>query len=148
MGERDRAAWQIDKAARRPPRRRWLWSPPLAGRVERAVGDGAVRGAQVAGPLVLAYSPCPNDTFIFHAWVHGLLAGAPAVEERLEDIDTLNGLALRGEADVVKVSMYAFARLRAAVRAAALGRRHGAGVGPLVVAPKHSPLPAASACRG
>ena len=40
--------------------------------------------------LRLAYSPCPNDTYIFHAWVHGLIPGAPAVEERLEDIDTLN----------------------------------------------------------
>ena len=77
---------------------------------------------------MLAYSPCPNDTFIFHAWVHGLVAGAPAVEERLEDIDTLNGLALEGWADVVKVSMYAFARLRGRVRAAAFGRRDGARV--------------------
>ncbi|HEY5528510.1 MAG TPA: 1,4-dihydroxy-6-naphthoate synthase, partial [Thermoleophilia bacterium] len=36
--------------------------------------------------LRLAYSPCPNDTSIFHAWVHGLIPGAPGVEEKLEDI--------------------------------------------------------------
>jgi 1,4-dihydroxy-6-naphthoate synthase len=62
-----------------------------------------------SGALRLAYSPCPNDTFIFHAWVHGLLPGAPAVEARLADIDELNGMALRQEADVIKVSIHAFA---------------------------------------
>ena len=25
--------------------------------------------------LDLAYSPCPNDTFVFHAWRHGLVPG-------------------------------------------------------------------------
>ena len=52
-------------------------------------------------PLRLAYSPCPNDTFIFHAWVRGLLPGAPAVEEELEDIDGLNQRAAGEEAEVV-----------------------------------------------
>ena len=94
-------------------------------------------------PLVLAYSPCPNDTFIFHAWVHGLWPGAPAVEERLEDIDTLNGLALRGEADVIKVSMYAFSRLRDKYALLHSGGAMGRGCGPLVVAPKNSRLVAA-----
>ena len=27
------------------------------------------------GPLELAFSPCPNDTFVFHAWVSGQLPG-------------------------------------------------------------------------
>jgi 1,4-dihydroxy-6-naphthoate synthase len=102
--------------------------------------EAAGRPAQ--RPLLLAYSPCPNDTFIFHAWVHGLVAGAPAVEERLEDIDTLNRLALQGEADVVKVSMYAFARLRQEYALLHSGGAMGRGCGPLVVAPKGSPLSA------
>jgi 1,4-dihydroxy-6-naphthoate synthase len=96
---------------------------------------------------VLAYSPCPNDTFIFHAWVHGLIAGAPAVSERLEDIDTLNRLATRGAADVVKVSMYAFTRLRDRYALLHSGGAMGRGCGPLVVAPKNSRLPAASDVR-
>ncbi len=91
-------------------------------------------------PLVLAYSPCPNDTFIFHAWVHGLIDGAPAVQERLEDIDTLNGLALEGQADVIKVSMYAFTRLRDKYALLHSGGAMGRGCGPLVVAPKNSRL--------
>ena len=88
--------------------------------------------------LRLAYSPCPNDTFIFHAWVHGLLPGAPSVEEELEDIDRLNQRAARNEAEVVKVSMYAFAHLRESYALLHSGGAIGRGCGPLVVAPKNS----------
>jgi 1,4-dihydroxy-6-naphthoate synthase len=98
-------------------------------------------------PLVLAYSPCPNDTFIFHAWVHGRVPGSPPVEERLEDIDTLNQLALDGKADVVKVSMNAFERLRGRYALLHSGGALGRGCGPLVVAPKTSGLAAASDVR-
>jgi 1,4-dihydroxy-6-naphthoate synthase len=98
--------------------------------------------------LELAYSPCPNDTFIFHAWVHGLLPDAPPVQERLEDIDRLNTLALKGAADVVKVSMHAFAHLRETYALLHSGGAMGRGVGPLVVAPKDGPLrPAPSLSR-
>jgi 1,4-dihydroxy-6-naphthoate synthase len=55
-------------------------------------------------PLTLAHSPCPNDTFVFHAWTHGLLPGAPEVEVTLADIDVTNGLAERAGLDVLKVS--------------------------------------------
>lgn len=91
-------------------------------------------------PLRLAYSPCPNDTFIFHAWVTGLLPATPAVVERLEDIDTLNGLAAAAEADVIKVSFYAFARLRDSYALLHSGGALGRGVGPLIVARKDSLL--------
>jgi 1,4-dihydroxy-6-naphthoate synthase len=63
-------------------------------------------------PLTLAYSPCPNDTFIFTPWVEGRISGAPAVVERFEDIDTLNRIALAGEPDVVKISFHAYGHLR------------------------------------
>ena len=88
--------------------------------------------------LRLAYSPCPNDTFIFHGWVRGLLPGTPAVEERLEDIDSLNLLALRGEAEVIKVSMHAFAHLRETHALLHSGGAVSRGCGPLVVARKDS----------
>ena len=60
--------------------------------------------------------------------MQGLVPGAPAVEERLEDIDTLNSLALEGKADVIKVSMHAFAHLRESVRPSALRRGDGPGM--------------------
>ena len=33
--------------------------------------------------LRIAFSPCPNDTFVFHAWVHGLVP--ELVEQRLRE---------------------------------------------------------------
>ncbi len=91
-------------------------------------------------PLTLAYSPCPNDTYIFHAWVHGLVPDAPPVREVLEDIDTLNAMALRGEPEVVKVSFHAFAHLRDRYALLHAGGALGRGCGPLVVVRPDSPL--------
>ncbi len=99
-------------------------------------------------PLRLAYSPCPNDTFIFHAWTQGLLPDAPPVVERLEDIDTLNGLAAAGEADVIKVSFYAFGHLRDRYALLHSGGALGRGVGPLIVARKDSSFRPADANGG
>jgi 1,4-dihydroxy-6-naphthoate synthase len=84
-------------------------------------------------PLELAYSPCPNDTFIFTPWVEGHVAGAPPVKERFEDIDTLNQIALRGEPDVVKVSFHALGHLRERYYLLRSGGALGRGCGPLVV---------------
>ncbi len=85
--------------------------------------------------LTLGYSPCPNDTFIFHALVRGIV-GAEGLEfrERLEDVETLNRLAAEGALDVSKVSYGAIPHL---VRDYVLLRSGGAlgrGCGPLVVA--------------
>ena len=43
--------------------------------------------------LRLAISPCPNDTFVFHALVHGLVAGAPPLEVTYADVDVTNTAA-------------------------------------------------------
>ena len=85
-------------------------------------------------PLSLAYSPCPNDTFIFTPWVEGHLASAPPVVPRFEDIDMLNQIALAGEADVVKVSFHALGHLRERYGLLRSGGALGRGCGPLVVA--------------
>jgi 1,4-dihydroxy-6-naphthoate synthase len=85
-------------------------------------------------PLTLAYSPCPNDTFIFTPWVEGHVAGAPAVIERLDDIDVLNASALAGEPDIVKVSFHAYGHLRDRYCLLRSGGALGRGCGPLVVA--------------
>lgn len=99
-------------------------------------------------PLRLAFSPCPNDTFVFNAWVHGRVQGAPAVRVSLLDIDLLNQTALAGAADVIKVSFHAFAYLREQYALLHSGGAMGRGVGPLVVARKDSALrPASSAAR-
>ena len=84
--------------------------------------------------LSLGYSPCPNDTFIFYALVHKKLEGAPQVHEVLEDIETLNGMALERSLDLTKISFHAFGHLRDAYCLLHAGGALGRGCGPLVVA--------------
>jgi 1,4-dihydroxy-6-naphthoate synthase len=52
----------------------------------------------------LAYSPCPNDTYIFAALTNGLLEGAPQVEVVLDDVEALNLAAREGRFELTKVS--------------------------------------------
>ena len=84
-------------------------------------------------PLTFAFSPCPNDTFAFHALVHGLVPGVRVVPQ-LEDIEALNLRAERGEADITKVSMAAYGRVRQHYVLLHAGGAAGFGVGPIVVA--------------
>ncbi len=85
--------------------------------------------------LTLGYSPCPNDTFIFYALVHGKIPlDRLSFEERLDDVETLNRLALRAELDITKISFHAFAHLRDNYALLRSGSAIGKGCGPLVVA--------------
>jgi 1,4-dihydroxy-6-naphthoate synthase len=81
----------------------------------------------------LAFSPCPNDTFVFHAWVHGLIPDAPAVGVTFADIDVTNGAAERGAFDVVKVSYAALPWLMDRYALLPTGGALGRGCGPLVL---------------
>jgi 1,4-dihydroxy-6-naphthoate synthase len=81
----------------------------------------------------LAFSTCPNDTFVFHAWTHGLVEGAPPVEVTYADIDITNTAAERGEFDVVKVSYAALPWLLDQYRLLPTGGALGRGCGPLVL---------------
>lgn len=88
----------------------------------------------MAGAAVnFGFSTCPNDTFAFHALVHGLVPG-PRVEPYLDDIEALNQRAERGEAEVTKVSMAAYGRVRDRYVLLRAGGAAGFGVGPIVVA--------------
>lgn len=82
----------------------------------------------------LAISPCPNDTFIYHALVSGLVrVEGLELDVTLADVERLNAMALRGEPDICKVSVAAAA---AALDQYALLRTGGAlgrGVGPVLV---------------
>ena len=84
-------------------------------------------------PLELAFSPCPNDTFAFHALVAGLVPDAPAVEPFYADIDVLNQWAAQGLRDVIKVSYAALPELLAEYALLTSGGALGRGCGPLVV---------------
>ena len=83
--------------------------------------------------LSLAFSPCPNDTFIFNAWVHGLIAGAPEVDVTFADVDVTNGATERGDFDVAKVSYAALPWLLDQYSLLPSGGALGRGCGPLVL---------------
>ncbi len=81
----------------------------------------------------LAISPCPNDTFVFHAMVHGLVPGAPPVTVTYADVDVTNNAAERGEFDLVKVSYAALPWLLDQYELLPCGGALGRGCGPLVL---------------
>jgi len=82
----------------------------------------------------LAYSPCPNDTYIFAGLTYGLVGGAPAVRVHLADIDELNKAAAHSEFELTKVSYGAIPALMDRYRILAAGGAIGRGCGPLLVA--------------
>lgn len=89
--------------------------------------------------MKLAFSPCPNDTFVFHAWTHGLIEGAPEVDVTYADIDVTNTAAERGEFDVVKVSFAALPWLLPQYTLLPCGGAVGRGCGPLVLTREELP---------
>ncbi|MEO6879240.1 MAG: 1,4-dihydroxy-6-naphthoate synthase [Gemmatimonadaceae bacterium] len=76
--------------------------------------------------LSLAISPCPNDTFIFCAM-------ANSYRLVLDDVESLNLRAERGEFDVTKISVAAYGRIREKYALLRAGGAAGFGVGPLLV---------------
>ncbi|MCI4065653.1 1,4-dihydroxy-6-naphthoate synthase [Micromonospora sp. R77] len=87
----------------------------------------------MSGPLRLAHSPCPNDTFVFHAWTAGLLPQCPPPEVTLADIDVTNGMAERGELDVLKISYAALPYVLDRYALLPTGGALGHGCGPLLL---------------
>ncbi|MFE4820541.1 1,4-dihydroxy-6-naphthoate synthase [Streptomyces sp. NPDC056704] len=83
--------------------------------------------------LQIAYSPCPNDTFVFDAWAHGRVPGAPALDVTFADIDITNGMAERGEFDVLKVSYAVLPYVLDEYALLPCGGALGRGCGPLVL---------------
>lgn len=84
--------------------------------------------------LEFAFSPCPNDTFAFHALVHGL-AGDLRVKPHIDDIEALNVRAAGTAAEVTKVSIAAYGHgLRERYALLHAGGAAGFGVGPIIVA--------------
>jgi 1,4-dihydroxy-6-naphthoate synthase len=89
--------------------------------------------------LNFGFSSCPNDTFAFHALVHGLVQG-PTVEPFIDDIEALNERAEQGAAEVTKISAAAFSRICGRYALLRAGAVAGFGVGPIVVARSARPV--------
>ncbi|MBA4541526.1 MULTISPECIES: 1,4-dihydroxy-6-naphthoate synthase [Thermoactinomyces] len=82
----------------------------------------------------IAFSPCPNDTFVFHAWVHGLIPGAPELDVTYADIDITNNLAAGPDGlEVLKISCAALPWVLSKYALLPCGGALGKGCGPLLL---------------
>lgn len=98
--------------------------------------------------LRLGFSPCPNDTFIFHGIVSGKVkAPGYTVRAELHDVETLNQMAFQQVLDATKLSFFAWLKVKAHYRLLASGGALGYGCGPLVIARRPLTLQDMSACR-
>jgi 5,8-dihydroxy-2-naphthoate synthase len=85
--------------------------------------------------LAIGISPCPNDTFAFHALLEGRIEAAGLeLEIVLDDVESLNRRFETGELDAAKCSFAAALGLADRAVALASGSALGFGVGPLLLA--------------
>ncbi len=85
--------------------------------------------------ITIGFSPCPNDCFIFDALVHNKIDTKHLrFEPVIEDVETLNRMAFKGELHTTKLSYHAFAYLTNTYRLLTSGSALGFNCGPLLVA--------------
>ena len=84
--------------------------------------------------FTLGFSPCPNDTFIFDALVNKKInTGDFNFTVRLEDVETLNGLAKKEALDFTKISYGVLPLIVENYKVLNSGSALGKGVGPLLI---------------
>ena len=82
----------------------------------------------------LAYSPCPNDTFMFHAMVEGLVDTEElSFDVTLSDVENLNLSAASGTYDISKLSYHGWFNVMKHYRMLESGSALGYDCGPLCV---------------
>ncbi len=86
--------------------------------------------------LPIAYSPCPNDTFLFHAWAAGLVGQEYPISPILADVQHLNEWALQGKYPVSKVSMHCLGYILDNYVLLPAGCALGYSCGPKIIAAK------------
>jgi Predicted periplasmic solute-binding protein len=87
--------------------------------------------------LSFGLSPCPNDTYIFHAMLHGLVPVPAPLTPHMADVEELNNLARQKALDVTKMSLGATTEIMQDYALMSSGAALGWGCGPLVVARKN-----------
>lgn len=100
----------------------------------------------MARQLSIGYSPCPNDTFIFYALMHGRihLQHIHFSLPLLEDVETLNSWAMNSKLDVTKLSFHALGHILDDYTMLNTGAALGRGCGPLLVTRPKETTPATS----
>ncbi len=84
--------------------------------------------------LTLGFSPCPNDTFIFDALVNNKIdTEGLSFDVMMEDVETLNQLALKAKLDITKLSYGVLSMVLDNYVLLNSGSALGRGVGPLLI---------------
>ncbi|OHE75327.1 MAG: ABC transporter substrate-binding protein [Verrucomicrobia bacterium GWF2_62_7] len=84
--------------------------------------------------ITLGHSPDPDDAFMFYALAAGKIeTGDLRFEHILQDIQTLNERATRGELDVTAISIHAYASVLDKYALLPSGASMGDGYGPMIV---------------
>lgn len=87
--------------------------------------------------LSIGFSPCPNDTFIFDAMVHGKIDTLGlSFDVKMGDVEELNRLAFQKELAITKLSYHAFGHLLNDYKLLDAGSALGRNCGPLLIAKK------------
>src|SRR5262245_61265731 len=87
--------------------------------------------------ITVGHSPDPDDAFMFYALAHNKLdTGDLEFRHELQDIETLNRRALKGELEVSAVSIHAYAFLDDKYALLGSGSSMGDKYGPMIVAKK------------
>ena len=90
--------------------------------------------------FTLGHSPDPDDAFMFYAMAENKIdLFGYRFEHRLEDIQTLNERALRGELDISAISIHAYAYVADKYALLPCGASMGDGYGPIVIGKRPTP---------
>jgi 1,4-dihydroxy-6-naphthoate synthase len=93
-----------------------------------------------ADPFTLGHSPDPDDAFMFYAMAESKIdLRGYRFEHRLEDIQTLNEWALRGELHISAISIHAYAHVASKYALLPCGASMGDGYGPIVIRKRPTP---------
>ena len=87
--------------------------------------------------LTLGFSPCPNDTFIFYALLHGKIdTRGLTFKPYIRDVEQLNQMAIMNELDISKISFGAFLQVQKNYLLLTSGSALGSNCGPLLISKK------------
>lgn len=88
----------------------------------------------------IAISPCPNDTYLFHAWIEGHVGKELPIEPFFADIQQLNELASTQAFPLIKLSFPSFAKVSESYQLLPIGSALGFDAGPKLIAKNHFPI--------
>src|SRR5438309_11829298 len=90
--------------------------------------------------FTLGHSPDPDDAFMFYAMAQNKIdLRGYRFEHRLEDIQTLNERAVRGELHISAISIHAYAYVAGKYALLPCGASMGDGYGPIIIRKRRTP---------